>query len=190
MDYHDEKLVALKLKKHALKHTDIKKDGIYVNDEFIKFQLTEVIEDIALYLPETFIEMPEDIAVIKYPSSNRPQIIKTSLKTDVNFTFNLFPEVISQEEAQAYITLQKEMIKKTNPAFRFIEEREGMTQQERTVVMFDFISYGLDDQFYNMMCLVPLHCGALQMNFNCLDRDCEEWKEAVWQAFLTIEEVV
>jgi len=25
MDYHDEKLVALKLKKHALKHTDIKK---------------------------------------------------------------------------------------------------------------------------------------------------------------------
>ena len=51
MDYHDEKLVALKLKKHALKHTDIKKDGIYVNDEFIKFQLIKVIEDIALYHP-------------------------------------------------------------------------------------------------------------------------------------------
>lgn len=43
-----------------------------------------------LMLPDTFVDMPSSIVKLKYPSEQRPQIIKTSLDASVNFTFSLF----------------------------------------------------------------------------------------------------
>lgn len=51
--------------------------------------------------------------------------------------------------------------------------------------MFDFKSYGIDEQMYNMMCTISFHGGILHGIFNCLDRDSEDWKEVAWQVFQT-----
>jgi len=188
MEYQDEKLAEIKRKKCVIEHSNIKGNGMYINNQFIKFHQIEILDSIVMYMPEEFIDMPETVISMKYPSTNRPKVIKTSLTTTTNFCFNLFPEQVTKENAGEYAMQLKEVIKKVNPSFRFLEEHEEVNEQGDVIEMFDFISYGMDEQIYNMMCLIPLHNGTLQAIFNCLDRESEDWKEAAWKAFLTVEE--
>jgi len=188
MEYQDEKIAMLKKQSRKINNLNIKNDGVYVNDKFIRFQVTELFDGITIYLPEDFIDMPEEVKMMKYPSKNQPQIIKTSLSSTVNFAFNLFAMKMNQGDVGEHIAQLKGTIKNMNPSFRFLEERQDALGENGLIKMFDFISYGIDEQIYNMMCLIPLSCGTLHAIFNCLIRDSEEWKEIAWQALLTLKE--
>ena len=188
MEYEDEQLAALKKQARSNQAVNIKEQGVYIGEEFINFQPVHILEKISIYLPETFIEMPEEIKKVKYPSANRPEIIKTSLNTNVNFAFNWMDKrsFVNQEEELA---LQlKAVLLKTNPSFVFYEEDEQKTSGGNTIRTFDFKSYGIDEQMYNMMCIISFSGGTLHGIFNCLDRDSEDWKKVLGQVFQSVVE--
>lgn len=187
MEYEDEKIIALKKQMRNLTDTNIRESGIYIQDQYIKFNQIFIFDEISIYLPEDFIDIPEMVKTMKYPSENRPAVIKTSLDTSVNFSFNML-EKINSEQVKELAGQLKSTINKMNPSFTFYEEWEGETLQDNKIRMFDFKSYGLDEQIYNMMCLIPLKNGTLHGIFNCLDRDSEDWKEVAWKVFLTTKE--
>lgn len=94
MDFLDEKIIEAR-RKEAEKELDIRKDGLIVKGEKIEFQDTPLFQEkMSILLPTTFVDMPQKIARIKYPSEQRPQIIKTDLLGSTNFAFNLFDKAI------------------------------------------------------------------------------------------------
>lgn len=91
--------------------------GIYINDEVVHFTAAKILDERAeAMLPDTFVDMPANLARLKYMSEQRPQIIKTSLDTTVNFTFSLYGIELPEEEIDSTIRQFKYLIQKVNPA--------------------------------------------------------------------------
>lgn len=188
MDYNDDKIIQLKKELQRLKYTDIEGEGVFINDRFVKFCLRGVNNDVKLYIPEEFIDMPEEIQLMKFPSVSRPQRIFTSLDGSVNFTFS-FVDVQTPDSQIESLTMQmKEIIHKSNPAAVFYKEEFESLDNGHPIFMFDFKNYSVDGQMYNMVCFTPLCHGTLHATFICMDQDAEEWKDMAWKAFQTIQE--
>ncbi len=188
MEYKDEKIIALKKQMRNLNCRNIKEEGVYIKDNYLKFEPRVIFDAVKVLLPTDFIEMPEKVKSMKYPSMNSPERIITSRDTTVNFAFNWL-EKIKPEQANELTKKLKSSIIKMNPSFICYEEREEKNPQGTIIDMFDFKSYGIDEQIYNMMCIVPLEHGTFHGIFNCLDRDSNHWKEIAWQVFFTTEVV-
>ncbi len=189
MEYEDEQIIAVKKQMKALHTANIKEQEIYIGEEYFKFQPVRIFDNVSLYLPESFIEMPDKIKKIKYPSDNRPAVIKTNLNSNINFAFNWLEDLNGINQGEEVAGQIKDVLIKTNPSFVFYEERNGKTASGNIIKMFDFRSYGIDEQMYNMMCTISFHGGILHGIFNCLDRDSEDWKKAAWQVFQTSMEL-
>lgn len=190
MHYEDELIVSLKKEQRRKKFTDIKSDGVYIEDRFINFTPRKIFDTVDIYIPDEFIDMPEEIQLMKYPSANKPQVILTSLDVSVNFAFNLIEDRIEEEQLKDLSAEMAKMIQKVNPAAMIYEEKSGRLSNGHLIYMFDYKSFGIDEQIYNMVCFTTINCGTLHSVFNCLDRDAEDWKEVAWQAFLSINEYV
>lgn len=189
MEYKDKEIAQLKKEKHRYKYANIKGEGVFINDKFVKFCLRDVNDMVKLYIPEEFIDMPMEIQLMKFPSVSRPQRIFTSLDSSVNFTFSLVEQYISDEQIEVLAKQMKEIIRKSNPAAVFYQEKIELLACGHIISMFEFKNFGVDEQMYNMVCFTPLSCGTLHGTFICLDRDSGEWKDMAWEAFKTISEI-
>jgi len=91
MDYIDKKIIPIK-KEQEIQGIEMSvKNGYIINGTVETFVRTELFEQqLAVYLPESFVDMPELIMNLKYPSTSRPKIIKTNLECNVNFLFKYF----------------------------------------------------------------------------------------------------
>lgn len=183
MEYLDEEV--LKFRKSVRKSNyDTLESGIYINDELVHFSEVMLFDDkVKIMLPDTFVDMPSAMAKLKYPSEQRPQIIKTSLDTTVNFTFNLFKQEFEASHIKSAIEQFREVIRKVNPALLFYDM---VIEEEKSIGWFDFKSYGLDEQIYNIMYVMPVERKMMQGVFNCKYRDIMEWKDVVHKILMSI----
>lgn len=184
--YKDETIAKLKTEIFKRNYASIYEDGVYINNRLMKFVPRSIGAWAAMYLPEEFIEMPEEIQRMKYPSESRPQMIYTSLDTTVNFAFNMVRQEIQPEQAESLADQLMEVIGRANPAAVFYREENETLSQEQPIYMFDFKSYGIDEPLYHMMCITTLRGMVVHGTFSCMERDAEEWQEAAWEAFQSI----
>jgi len=170
MDYLDERIIELR-RQEKLKHSDIEKDGIVVHGEKILFQETSLFQGkMCLLLPATFVDMPLKLARLKYPSEQRPQIIKTNLLGSTNFAFNLFQQPIQAEQMQSAADGMKRILKNINPSHIFYDsgtEPLGAT----SLSWFDFKGYGIDTQIYYVVFLTSIDGNLMHGTFNCMIED-------------------
>nr|WP_317358984.1 hypothetical protein [uncultured Tyzzerella sp.] len=186
-EFLDEKILEMKNIKNKLENTNIK-NGVYIKEEFVKFEEFKLFNNsMSVFLPNSFIDLPENMKKVKYPSEHRPQIIKTSLDTSVNFCFSLLPLPIKNEQTKEAIKQFKTIIKRVNPAYIFYDLKEEQIG-DKTVSWFDFKSYGVDFPMYNIMYIIPIRNKVMQGVFNCLYKDIDEWKEYAMQVIKSIKE--
>lgn len=180
MNYIDEEIIKLRRRKEQEKFCNLD-TGMYVDNQFIEFEKTYMEEvDISISLPQTFVTMPESMTKIKYPAETRPQIIKTSLDTGVNFTFSSIDMQLKGEQLSMAAKQMKQIIQKLNPANLFYEEKPDTTDCGNAVSWFDYLSHAIDEQVYNLMYLLPLTENmVLHGCFNCKHDLKEEWKPIV-----------
>lgn len=188
MEYKDEQIITWKREMKSHLHKDIKNEAVYIQDQLTWFEPMLLFEKVSVYLPKDFIDMPQLIKEIKYPSVKRPELIKTNVETNVNFGFSLLNELVEPEQVKELAEQIKLTIKKANPAISFYRLETILTEQGRAVSLFDFKSYGVDEHIYNLMCIFPLSFGTLQGIFNCRERDYDQWCDVAWQVFLTLAE--
>jgi len=189
MDNLDEKIIALRnLQKsqNGEQSTQIT-DGVYINDNFLTFHEVEMLEDkITMLLPEDFTTMREDIAKIKYPSESRPQCIKTSRDTAVNIGMSLFPAPIDENNLDNELNDLKKILKNVNPAFEFyrtdIEDLEDFK-----LGWFDYKSFAIDQQMYNIMFVASIDGQMLHGFFNCPYSGHDQWMDAALQMIRSIK---
>ena len=109
MDFLDEKIMEMR-RQEKQKELNIREDGLIVKGEKIEFQDTTLFQEkMLILLPTSFVDMPQKIARLKYPSEQRPQIIKTDLLGSTNVAFNLFDKAMSRRsyQSRSYCWTQK-----------------------------------------------------------------------------------
>ena len=187
MDFLDKKIIEMR-RKEAQKELNIREDGLIINGEQIDFQETPLFhEKMTILLPATFVDMPQKIARIKYPSEQRPQIIKTDLLGSTNFAFNLFDKAIKPAQMKSAADGMKSILKKVNPANIFYESgTEPLC--ETMLSWFEFKGHGIDTQIYYIMFLTSIGGKLMHGIFNCAVADMEAWKEAAFQVIRSIQD--
>ena len=187
MEYYDEQIVkALHIQRRdTFGSID---EGLYINNELIHFNKTLLFNDrVSVMLPENFVPMLPEIVEVKYFSGKRPDEIYTSLDMSVNFTFTDLGISGNDEDTRLAVGLIKQIIRNANPGYEFFEENEDV-EKEVIINRFDFKSYGIDDEAYNIMYLASTGNSLIQGTFNCLYRDRIEWKRAALEVIKTVSQ--
>ena len=183
MDYLDREIMEFRRSAKKSRYNSLE-TGMYIKDRLVHFERVQVLDGkVSIMLPEGFAGMLPEIARAKYPSEQRPQEIRTSDDGTVNFTFSLFEVELSGRQIEDALGQFKAVIRKVNPAFIFYD---FVVEADKALGWFDFKSYGLDEQIYNVMYITPVGGKLMHGIFNCLYRDILEWKEPVHQAMMSV----
>lgn len=184
MDDLDETILKLKFERKKQENSNIE-TGVYIKDIFTEFTPVEVLKKFTVLLPSDFVTMPASIAKIKYPAQQRPQCIKTNLETSTNFAISLFDFKMNEKHLDKEAQSLKQVLKKTNPSMEFYEQ--GIEQLEDfNVAWFDYKSFAVDTQIYNIMFVGVAEGKMLHGVFNCMFKDIEHWKKPALQMIKSI----
>ena len=131
-------------------------DGFCIKEKMYYFKKEEFFQShIQVMLPEVFVDLPEDIRRMKYPNEQRPPIIKSNLEEGMDFTFNILDYPKEFRTIDKVSQFMKNVLKTMNPAFQFYEEKvERLGDME--MAWFDFKSFGLDGNMYNIYYFIHL----------------------------------
>jgi len=184
----DEKIISMKNQQRNKDiEIDIKK-GVYIDHSFVQFVDSDVLGgSFTVMIPSAFREMTSEEARNKYHSELRPQCIKTSPDTSINLCISLIADCPITEETMKLDAMEmKNALQKTNPAMEFYES--GIEQLEDfKLAWFEFKSFALDGQMYNLMFLAPAKGQMLHGVFNCMFESSDNWKEPALQMVKSIK---
>lgn len=188
MQYTDE-IITKKMNEHKTGVSGTIEENLIINEQEFTFERVSLFENkMSLMLPETFADMPLEAAKLKYPMEQRPQIIKTSEDTKINFTFSLIEQPLKNEQVKETVQFFKKVLKTAKPDIHFIEEKLE-TVDTKTLGWFDFISNGYDQKIYNLMYFVPIDGKLMHGIFNCPQKEITNWKTVILQVMQTIKEM-
>ena len=171
---------------------DIYQDYCYIDRERLEFIWKYLFDGkLKIRLPKMFIDMPEEFAKLKYPSSLRPAIIKTNMRTDTNFCFNYFTSDKGTMDVNIMATKYKEATIRLN---RSIEIMSYESKKDcplvvddnlfvKDIAYYDYITPTLTENVYNLQFFCFIEGHMLHSFFNCLEPQWEFWKDTALEVF-------
>lgn len=187
MAYEDEKLIkAMNAYKKGTYGS--LEEGFFIREELVEFRKEQIFDGkMQMMLPSSFTDMPMELAKLKYPMEQRPQVIKTNEATDINFTFSLTDQPLTNDQVKQVRDNLKRVLKTVRPDMRFTEE--GMEETgERSIGWFELTYSGIDTKIYNIMYFTPIAGKMMHGIFNCPVREAVNWKKVVFEMMHTIKE--
>ena len=161
------------------------KEGYYISGKLETFTKALYFNDsVSIYSPSSFIDMPDKIKEIKYPTNFRPEIIKTNLAGDVNLSLSLLEEG-KDADIETLLSDLRSLLSKAHKGIRFLETKKLNKEGFVEINCFDFILPGIDEKIYHMMGKTDRQ--IIQVIFNCMEPDANSWKKAVIDIFENIE---
>lgn len=159
-------------------------DGFNIKGEKVEFTPYDFLDNkLRVWLPKEFVDIPEWLLKVKYPSENRPKVLKMHPDGGMDFGFNILE--LTVDSNQVVNNLAKQMVyvtKQMSPSNIFIDT-ENEEVKGKSVSWYDFISYVVDGRMYNMNFLMPLDGKVLHAIFNCSVDVMELWKPVVLEVF-------
>ena len=177
-NYYDKQIIPLKVRSSEAESMSLD-TGYYIEGRLETFSKEQYFDNLlSIYIPESFIDMPDEIKEIKYPTNFRPEIIKTNLAGDVNLSISLL-KVSEDTEVKTLVTDFKNLLSKAHNGIKFLEydelEKEGCVK----MYCFDFIIPGIDERIYHKTGLGKIGRETVQVMFNCREPLAWTWKKAV-----------
>ncbi|WP_238917723.1 hypothetical protein [Clostridium sp. YIM B02555] len=165
---------------------DIKNGPIKIVDRYYEFEEKDFFDEkLKLFIPKDFEEMSEAARKLKYPSENRPDIIKCNEKGNTCITLKIINSPLDEEKVAKLKDNMKVVIKRTNPANVFYED--GVLEVDsKNIGFFEFKGYAVDDSLYNLMFFLEFEKKTLMGTFSCLHSESKEWREIAFQIIKTI----
>ncbi|MSS65034.1 hypothetical protein [Velocimicrobium porci] len=165
---------------------NIYEDSVLIQGETYEISEIMIIEDgFTMRIPKAFVKMPKEIARIKYPSSQRPDIIWSNEETTVNIAFTYKEELLEDEETKELRDAMKGILLKVNPSIREVK-CNCLTVEQKTIASLEFVSSALDEEIYNLMFFFSLKGRLLMGTFNCVYSEKENWLDIFWQMMKSI----
>jgi len=182
-------IIAAYKKTHEEKYKSIFLPMTYIGGIRYHFAEREIQETgIVVQLPTDFLLMPDEIAKMKYPSEERPEIIISSVDMSVNFTYSLLPIKTSDEELTDIRNSMLESLKKLYPQNTYMESSVGYTKESRLFTWFEFYGPTLDVEIYTAHAITRIKQGILHAMFNCPRSEYESWKPVMLEVWASIAE--
>ena len=177
-NYYDKQIIPLKVRSSEAEAMSLD-TGYYIEGRLETFSKEQYFDKLlSIYIPESFIDMPDEIKEIKYPTNFRPEIIKTNLAGDVNLSISLL-KVSEDTEVKTLVTDFKSLLSKAHNGIKFLTydelEKEGCVK----MYCFDFIIPGIDERIYHKTGLGKIGRETVQVMFNCREPLSWTWKKAV-----------
>jgi hypothetical protein len=161
--------------------------GIRINGKLLAFEQTELFDGkLLVRLPSDFADMPEEIAKVKYPSSDRPKIIISDERGAATFTFGVVDGPLDEESAPELAAQMRTMLQRLNPSYLFFDADETETEGKPARSL-EYKSPALDGTLYNLMCFAPLCGKTLMCTFCCPYEEREEWRPVASEIFDRME---
>lgn len=177
---------------NAAEDKELRKDicagQVKINQVFYEFEETEFFDgNLKMYIPNTFIDMSEEARRFKYPSENRPEIIKCNNTGSIAITLKLVNSPISDEYIEQLKDMMKAVTQRLNPANIYFDE--GIIEvNEKQIGYFDYKSSAIDDFLYNFVFLLEFQGNTLMGTFSCSYSEHKQWKDdIVFQIVKTIK---
>lgn len=167
---------------------DICSGIVKINDDFYEFKEKEFLDGkLKMYIPDIFIDMPEDARQFKYPSEDRPNIIKCNDDGSIAITLKVIDSPLEDEYIEELKEAMISITKKLNPSNIFFDE--GILEVDsKKIAYYDFKSSAIDTFLYNFVFLLEFQGETLMGTFNCEYDDFKEWKDdVVFQMIDTIK---
>ena len=160
---------------------DITSGTVKIGNRYYEFEQMKFYEErVLLYIPKDFNDMPIEARKIKYPSENRPEIIKCNEEGSITFTLNIIDSPLSDDYVCELKDGMKMIIKKTNPANVFYED--GVLEvNEKNIGYFEFKSSAIDDFLYNLMFFLEFEEKTLMGTFSCRYGEYKEWRDIIFE---------
>ena len=177
-NYYDKQIIPLKVRNSAAAAMSLD-TGYYIEGRLETFSKEQYFDDLlSIYIPESFIDMPDEIKEIKYPTNFRPEIIKTNLAGDVNLSISLL-KVGEDMEIKTLVTDFRNLLAKAHNGIKFLEYDEFDNDCCVKMYCFDFIIPGIDERIYHKTGLGKIGRETVQVMFNCREPLSWTWKKAV-----------
>lgn len=154
--------------------------NIEINDISYKFSSRNVFDKFSMIVPTNFEELTSELAVTKYPLVSRPQIVLSNPDATVDVFFNCGVKKTHVSIADRMI-LYKSVVKNLNSSYEFFTARAGSR-----LAYFDFRSYTIDSDMYNLWFLVDLPDNTIFGGFSCLIHWQLQWHVLALQMLQTI----
>jgi hypothetical protein len=164
----------------------VPEDGIYLGGQLLSFERQEIMKGYSILLPSIFSELSEEHAMIKYPSSNRPDIIFTTFDETVNLGFTAFAGNSQIVDVLQTTHQVRESMMEAKDAGVVLAGSCTMLEEVKGS-WFDFRTNAIDGAIYNMLLIMVVDNVALQASFNCLLKNAGEWKPVVLELWKSIE---
>lgn len=171
--YKDKEIAENRYRERRKKYTNVD-TGIYDGDEFLEFTEVRIFGKMGVVLPVLFQDLSPGEAKKKYPSEERPQIIKSSGDGSVNFSFNFLRQKMEEDELEAAISDFVRTMKRLYPTNICLgmEKKKGVHLPYAAV---DFTSTAINENLYNMVAIYPIEESLFMMLFNCPFEKRTEW---------------
>lgn len=187
--YEDEKIISQRNEEIKSHYNDIR-TGVFIGKQFYRFEETSLPEmHIKMLIPDNFTDMSTDMLRKKYPSEQRPQIVKTNQSGTINFTFNILNSNTEYEDLSGILSGFIMTIRSLFPGTMFLEK--GVEDTEIKYNWMEFKSNAVNGAIYNWFFLTVISDNLLMGTFNCPMRDWPDWKpylKEIMSSFYELEE--
>ncbi len=185
-NYIDEKIIPIKVSNTDESQQSLE-EGYYISGRLETFSKEKYFEGlISAYVPDSFINMPDEVKEIKYPTNFRPDIIKTNLLGDIDLSFSLLTNV-EKIDVEVMAVDFMNLLRKAHKGIKLGDlnclNKEGFIEMR----YFDFTLMGVDERLYHLIAMGEVNEKVLQVTFNCRENDIYKWKRAVMDIFGSIE---
>lgn len=186
--YGDEAFIRLiRERQEQSRNKDIQKGSIFIDGKEIVFREREIQKNVLwMWMPEEFSLLSEDMARLKYPNENRPELIYSNTETTVNISFSHQKEKMSAGRETEIRDYMEQVIHNLHPTAETIEKAAIRRTDGQDTAWFDFVTPAIDAYIYNMMFFTSVKGRLLLGSCNCLEQDQEEWKDLFFQMAVTM----
>lgn len=178
-DYIDESIIHLRefYQKRTMTY-DLKTDKIPICGKQIKFVPVSLFDEtVSVLIPKHFIEMPEEIAKVKYISSYRPPVILTGYGYDENVGFHLLREEdILNDTSLDSLIQQLEGAVLAHAPETVIYDHGSVCTDRTEGRWFEYKNFTLDEETYHIQFLIHSRMRVLIGMFQCRMAFYDEWK--------------
>ncbi len=171
------------------KYHSIYGSHVFIGRQYVEFIMTDIYPPmVRMLLPKLFLDMPPLMAKQKYPSENRPTVIKTSPDLSINFAFQYFEESIRQEELIDTTRGYYRLLQKCCPGYGYLECSEGYrdAKEEHILAWYIYSNPTLTDTLFNIHAFTVVEGRLLQCIFNASEQPFYQWRPYVFEAFGSI----
>lgn len=186
MKYADENMIKM-MNEHKKKvHGSLEEGYIIKEVEYTFVEENFFDNKMKIMLPKCFDDMPIELAKIKYPMEQRPKIIKTNEKTDINISLNLTHQPYVDNQAKVVLKALKNAIANVHQNNLFLEQNIETNEYGATIAWFEFISHGIDGRLYNLMFFTSVDGKMMNGVCNCAEKDLLNWRVVFMEILKTI----